>query len=57
MKIDRLEKIEKRVDEILRIAIEDCEVEMSVESMMELIKEEIDYDERYVVFMNVPMEN
>jgi hypothetical protein len=44
MKIDRLEKIEKRVDEIVRIAIEDCEVEMSVESMMELIKEEIDYE-------------
>ena len=47
MKIDRLEKIEKRVDEIVRTAIEDYEVEMSVESMMELIKEENDYDERY----------
>ncbi len=44
MKIDRLEKIEKRVDEIVRIAIEDYEVEMSVESMMELIKEVIDHE-------------
>tara|TARA_B110000196_G_scaffold283109_1_gene264826 strand:- start:325 stop:462 length:138 start_codon:yes stop_codon:yes gene_type:complete len=44
MEVDRLKKIEKRVDEIVRIAIEDCEVEMSVESMMALIKEEIDYE-------------
>jgi hypothetical protein len=44
MKIDRLEKIEKRVDEIVRTAIEDYEVEMSVESIMELIKEVIDHE-------------
>jgi hypothetical protein len=44
MKIDRLEKIEKRVKEIVEYAIYGQEVEMSVAEMMELIKEEIDYE-------------
>jgi hypothetical protein len=44
MKIDRLEKIEKRVKEIVEYAIYGQEVEMSVVEMMELIKEEFDYE-------------
>ena len=44
MKINRLENVEKRAKEIVEYAIYGQEVEMSVESMMELIKEEIDYE-------------
>ena len=44
MKINRLENIEKKVKEIVEYAIYGQEVEMSVESMMELIKEEIDHE-------------
>ena len=44
MKINRLENVEKRVKEIVEYAIYGQEVEMSVAEMMELIKEEIDYE-------------
>jgi hypothetical protein len=46
MKVDRLEKIEKRITEIVEYAIYGYEVKSNVESIMELIREEIDYENK-----------
>tara|TARA_R110000824_G_scaffold380632_1_gene573087 strand:+ start:394 stop:519 length:126 start_codon:yes stop_codon:yes gene_type:complete len=41
MEAERLKKIEEKVKEIIEYAIYGQEVEMTVEAIMELIKEEI----------------
>ena len=46
MKVDRLEKIETRITEIVEYAIDSYEIKYTVESIMELIREECNYENK-----------